>query len=69
MPATPIHTRRKQHAVEEALRKQNKNNPVFSSKYGGLEKEVEEEDKVKLSQAQIHEGKVRFFWRTPNLRT
>ena len=57
MPETPVHTRRKQHAVENAINKQDNQ----SSKYGGLEKEVVEIEHVNRNLAQIHEGKVGSF--------
>lgn len=55
---TPLHQRRKKHAVEDALREEYRNKPVFSSKYKGLEKEVIVQDKPKGVGAEIHEGKV-----------
>lgn len=54
---TPLHQRRKKHAVEDALREEYRNKPVFSSKYKGLEKEVIVQDKPKGVGAEIHEGK------------
>lgn len=58
MPETPVHARRKKFAVEDAMRGQDRNNPVYSSKYSGLEKEVEPKKKESGNLAQIHEGKV-----------
>jgi hypothetical protein len=65
MPETPLHTRRKQHLVEDAILEKNRHNQVFSSKYGGLEKEVEENGNGNGNMAQIHEGKVRNFLADP----
>jgi hypothetical protein len=59
MPETPVHARRKKHAVGDAFRGENLKKQVFSSKYGGLEKEVESEKTENGSMAEIHEGKVR----------
>lgn len=60
LPDTPVHAKRKQHAVQDALREENLlKTQVFSSKYGGLEKEVEDLDQENGNVAVIHEGKVR----------
>ena len=63
MPETPIHARRKQHAIEGAILEEtagsSRGKPVFSSKYSGLEKEVEPSEHSNPNMAQIHEGKVR----------
>ena len=58
MPDTPLDQRRKKTAVKNALRHEHRNNPIFSSKYNGLEKEVISQEE-KLNQAEIHEGAVR----------
>ena len=58
MPETPLDQRRQQKAVKNALRKANRNNPVFSSKYLGLEKEVVAQSEGAKRVAEIHEGKV-----------
>lgn len=62
MPETTVHARRKQHAIEGAILEEaagSKGKPVFSSKYSGLEKEVETSETGNPNMAQIHEGKVR----------
>jgi hypothetical protein len=66
MPETPLHSRRKKFAVEDAMLAQNRNNPAFSSKYAGLEKEVEPTNKENGNLAEIHEGKVRNYVETIN---
>lgn len=58
MPSTPIDARRKKFAVEDAMLGQTVNNPIFSSRYGGLEKEVEPTKKENGNGAQIYQGKV-----------
>ena len=59
MPETPLHSRRKKFAVEDAMLGENRNNPIFSSKYSGLEKESEPVKKENGNVAQVNEGKVR----------
>lgn len=61
MPSTPIDARRKKFAVEDAMLGQNVNHPVFSSRYSGLEKEVEPTKKENGCGAQIYEGKVSHY--------
>jgi hypothetical protein len=66
MPETPVQHRSKRiEAVKNALRGEKRDNPVFSSKYLGLEKEVDYRSKSSLDgssesecQAEVHEGKV-----------
>jgi hypothetical protein len=68
IPDTPLHQRR-QVAVQTALKEDRKGNPLFSSKYLGLEKEVSHSTTSifedggggggDFPQAEIHEGKVR----------
>ena len=58
MPDTPLHHRRKRN---EYLLEERRNNPIFSSKYLGLEKEVEppvELSKENEYMADVYEGKV-----------
>lgn len=72
MPETPIHARRKQHAIEGAILEEttgSKGKPVFSSKYSGLEKEVETSEHGNSNMAQIHEGKVRRYSTKTTSRT
>ncbi len=59
MPETPLHARRKQQAIEGAILEETRGQTVFSSKYSGLEKEVEASEHQNGNLAQIHEGKVR----------
>jgi hypothetical protein len=74
MPETPVHQRHKRHqAVTTAMRgEQQRDAPAFSSKYLGLEKEVDSRAKSSIEEqkneyrAEVHEGKVRtsnfMFW-------
>ena len=58
MPDTPLHLRRKRN---EYLLQDRRDNPIFSSKYLGLEKEVEpivELSKENEYKADVYEGKV-----------
>ena len=68
MPETPVHHRQKRNqAIKNALRGDQKNSPAFSSKYIGLEKEVDYRSKSSLEdqenecRAEVHEGKVSTF--------
>jgi hypothetical protein len=61
MPETPLHSRRKKLAVEDVMLGENRNNPIFSSKYSGLEKESEPAKKENGGVAQVNEGKVSIF--------
>ena len=75
MPETPLHQRAKRSAIKTALNKVRES-PVFSSKYGGLEKEVDYcskalssiEDQENGHRAEVHEGKVSIIL-TENLYT
>jgi hypothetical protein len=66
MPETPVHHRQKRNqAIKNALRGDQKNKPAFSSKYIGLEKEVDSksalEEQENEYRAEVHEGKVSIF--------
>eukprot|EP00934_Nitzschia_sp_Nitz4_P004158 Nitzschia sp. Nitz4//scaffold157_size52427//28350//29903//NITZ4_006842-RA/size52427-augustus-gene-0.55-mRNA-1//1//CDS//3329537461//4148//frame0 len=54
---TPNHSKRKQFPAKESLSQQNRNQPIYSSKYMGLEKEVVSQNSQSGTGAQIHEGK------------
>lgn len=64
IPETPLHRRKQRKiAVRDALRGGDRNAPIYSSKYIGLEKEVESRSKSSLGSqeneygVQVHKGK------------
>ena len=64
MPETPVQQRKRHQAIKKALTGDQRNAPAFSSKYMGLEKEVDVsksniEDQDNECRAEVHEGKVR----------
>jgi serine/threonine protein kinase len=60
MPETPVVHRRKRDEAINVLHEERRKNPAYSSKYFGIEKEVEEPKKRQENghKAQVHEGNV-----------
>lgn len=60
MPETPVVHRRKRDEAISALREERRTDPVYSSKYFGIEKEVVEPKKQikNVRRAEVHEGEV-----------
>jgi hypothetical protein len=66
MPETPVVVRRKRNQAINSFQEERRNNPVFSSQYLGLEKEVLKEpdgigSRETKHRAQVYEGKVSSF--------
>lgn len=59
IPDTPLfHRRKRDEYMRNALREERRHNPIFSSKYTGLEKEVEQqESKHNEIRAEVYQGK------------